>query len=89
MFEELHVLGATTFPHLGLYILCKTCQLKHKICSKCDVDKPSVPRFWHKRRNGKHGFHSWCRECLNERNMTNHRERRKKHRKSNPALEQT
>jgi hypothetical protein len=67
---------ALQYPYLGMTNVCKTCQLRYKKCSKCGVVKPSVARFWHKKKNGLHGFHSWCRECLNAQNIENHRARR-------------
>lgn len=37
--------------------------MKTKICSKCREEKPMTNTFFAKRKTGKDGFASWCKEC--------------------------
>ena len=39
-----------------------------KVCTKCGEEKSATPEFFHKKKNGKFGVRSDCRECFNKRN---------------------
>jgi hypothetical protein len=39
-----------------------------KVCTKCGEEKSATPEFFHKRKGGKFGVRSDCRECRNKRN---------------------
>lgn len=37
-----------------------------KVCSKCGIEKPATPEFWHKQARGIYGLWGICKDCRNE-----------------------
>lgn len=39
-----------------------------KICTKCNIEKPATNEYFAKKKSGKYGLNSYCKECKNEYN---------------------